>query len=411
MAKKDFVVGLDIGTTKICAIVGKKGPGEKIDILGMGTNPSLGLRKGMIIDLENATKSVTKVLREAEATSGLEISGVYAGIAGGHIRGMNSSAVVPVTQAGKEITSQDVERAIRAAQAMAIPTDREVIHSIIQDFSIDDQEGIKQPVGMRGVKLEVRIHIVLGAVAAVQHIIKSVKDAAFRVENIILQPLASAEAVFEPGEKELGVVLVDIGGGTSDITLFLEGNVWHTAVLSVGGDQVTNDIAAALSIPFKGAEKIKKNCGSCLSSLVGEEETFIVPGIGGRKDHPLKRMVLVEIIRLRMEEIFSLVEDEIEKSGYADLIKAGVVITGGASLMEGAVELAEEAFGVPVRLGLPRGVNKSWPGINSPIYATGVGLVMRGLRCREEGPLPKFANDNTFNRVTERMKEWLKEFF
>lgn len=411
MAKEDFVVGLDIGTTKICALVGRRDLEGKIEILGLGLSPSKGLRKGMVVDIEHTVQSITRAVEEAEAQAGVEITGIYAGIAGGHIEGLNRSGAVAVAHPDKEITRKDVERAINAAQVVAIPPDREVIHVLPQDFTIDNQDGIKEPVGMSGVRLEARIHIVTGAVAAAQNIVKSVNRAGFRVEDIILQPLASAEAVLTPEEKELGVILVDIGGGTSDITLFLEGNVWHTAVLSMGGDQVTNDIAIGLSAPISGAEKIKKSYGSSLTSLVGEEEMIRIPGIGGRKDHPLKRRVLSEIIQPRMEEIFSLVNEEIRKTGYEDLVNAGVVITGGASLTEGMVELAEQVLDVPVRLGLPQGVSGLTSNVNSPIYATGVGLVMQGLRYRAQGRPSRFTEDHLFTKITDRMKEWLKEFF
>ena len=411
MAKEDFVVGLDIGTTKVCAIVGKRNLEGRIEILGLGLSPSKGLRKGMVVDLEHTVQSITKATEEAEARAGVEITGLYAGIAGGHIEGLNRSGAVAVAHPDKEITKKDVERAMNAAQVVAISPDREVIHVLPQDFTIDDQDGIKEPVGMSGVRLEARIHIVTGAVAAAQNIVRSVNRAGFRVEDIILQPLASAEAVLTPEERELGVVLVDIGGGTSDITLFLEGNVWHTAVLSVGGDQVTNDIAIGLSSPVSGAERIKKSYGSCLTSLVEEEEMIYIPGIGGRKDHPLKRRVLSEIIQPRMEEIFSLVNEEMKKSGYEDLVNAGVVVTGGASLMEGVVELAEQVLDVPVRLGLPQGISGFTPEINSPIYATGIGLVMQGLRYRAQGRPSRFTEGHLFTKITDRMKEWLKEFF
>jgi cell division protein FtsA len=411
MAKEDFVVGLDIGTTKICALVGRRDREGRIEILGLGLSPSKGLRKGMVVDIEQTVQSITKAVEEAEAQSKVEITGIYAGIAGGHIEGLNRSGAVAVAHPNKEITRRDVERAMNAAQVVAISPDREVIHVLPQDFTIDDQDGIKEPVGMSGVRLEARIHIVTGAVAAAQNIVRSVNRAGFRVEDIILQPLASAEAVLTPEEKELGVVLVDIGGGTSDITLFLEGNVWHTAVLSVGGDQVTNDIAIGLSTPISGAERIKKRYGSCLTSLVGEEEMIYIPGVGGRKDHPLKRRVLSEIIQPRMEEIFSLVDEEIKKMGYEDLVNAGVVVTGGASLMEGTVELAQQVLDVPVRLGLPQGIKGLSQNINSPIYATGVGLVMQGLRYRAQGRPSRFSEGHLFTKITDRMKEWLKEFF
>jgi cell division protein FtsA len=411
VVREDFVVGLDIGTTKICTIVGKKDPKGQIKILGLGHNPSWGLRKGMVVDLECTAQSITKAVEAAEAQSGIEITGAYAGIAGGHIEGLNRTGAVAVAQPDREITKKDVERAINAAQVVAISPDREVIHVIPQEFTIDAQDGIKEPVGMSGVRLEARVHIVTGAVAAAQNIIKSVNRAGFRVEDIILQPLASAEAVLTPEEKELGVVLVDIGGGTSDITLFLEGNIWHTAVLSVGGAQVTNDIAVGISTPRSAAEKIKKEYGSCLTSSIGTEEMVCIPGIGGRKDRLLKRQVLSAIIQPRMEEIFSLVSGEIKKTGYEDLVNAGVVITGGASLMEGTVELAQQVLGLPVRLGYPQGVQGLNTDLNSPIYATGIGLVMLGLKYRAQGQLSRFTEGNLFSKVTERMKGWLKEFF
>ncbi len=413
-ARKDnLIVGLDIGTTKICAIVGNVTE-EGIDIVGIGTSPSRGLRKGVVINIESTVASIRKAVEEAELMAGCEIKSVYAGIAGGHIKGFNSQGIIAIKN--REVSSEDVKRVIDAAKAIAIPMDREVIHILPQEFIIDDQDGIREPLGMSGVRLEARVHIVTGAVASAQNIIKSCNRANLDVADIVLEQLASSEAVLSAEEKELGVALVDIGGGTTDIARFIDGAINHTSVLSLGGNQMTNDIAVGLRTPMAEAEKIKQKYGCCLSSLVGKDETIEVPSVGGRKPRVLSRQLLAEILEPRVQEIFDLVNRELIKSGYEDSIASGVVITGGSTILEGMPELAEQVFNLPVRRGVPANIGGLIDVVNSPVYATGVGLVVYGSKNATVEPFPSHSprgtnDDSLFRRVSRRMKEWFSEFF
>jgi len=409
--KDNLIVGLDIGTTKICAIVGNVTE-EGIDIVGIGTSPSRGLRKGVVINIESTVASIRKAVEEAELMAGCEIKSVYAGIAGGHIKGFNSQGIIAIKN--REVSTEDVKRVIDAAKAIAIPMDREVIHILPQEFIIDDQDGIREPLGMSGVRLEAKVHIVTGAVASAQNIIKSCNRAGLDVADIVLEQLASSEAVLSAEEKELGVALVDIGGGTTDIAIFIDGAIKHTSVLSLGGNQMTNDIAVGLRTPMAEAEKIKQKYGCCLSSMVGKDETIEVPSVGGRKPRVLSRQLLAEILEPRVQEIFDLVNREIIKSGYEDVIASGVVITGGSTILEGMPELAEQVFNLPVRRGVPANIGGLTDVVNSPVYATGVGLVVYGSKnATVEFPShsAKSNDDNLFRRVARRMKEWFGEFF
>jgi len=411
MSKKEFVVGLDIGTTKICCIVGEvvdRGPYPKIDIVGIGTAPSSGLRKGVVINIEATVESITKAVEESELMAGAEISTVYTGIAGGHIKSFNSTGVVAVKD--KEITEQDVQRVIDAAKAVAIPLDRETIHIIPQEYLINDQGGIKDPIGMSGVRLEAKVHIVTGAVSSAQNIIKCANKAGLNVAEICLEPIASSEAVLCQDEKELGVVLVDIGGGTSDIALFKEGAIVHTGVLAIGGNHITNDIAVGLRTPQNEAEKIKIRHGCALTSMVKPDEMIEVAGVGGRKSRVLSRRLLAEIIEPRVEEIFSLIQREIMKSGYQELLSAGVVITGGATLLEGMPELAEFVFEMPVKRGLPQNIGGLRDVVNSPKYATGVGLLKYGARNLAKARFP-IREKNIYDKVRGSMRNWIKDLF
>ncbi|ABQ28113.1 cell division protein FtsA [Geotalea uraniireducens] len=409
-AKRDnLIVGLDIGTTKICAIVGNLTE-EGIDIVGIGTSPSRGLRKGVVINIESTVASIRKAVEEAELMAGCEIKSVYAGIAGGHIKGFNSQGVIAIKN--REVCSDDVKRVIDAAKAIAIPMDREVIHILPQEFIIDDQDGIREPLGMSGVRLEAKVHIVTGAVASAQNIIKSCNRAGLDVADIVLEQLASSEAVLSADEKELGVALVDVGGGTTDIAIFVDGAIKHTSVLSLGGNHLTNDIAVGLRTPMAEAEKIKQKYGCCMASLVGKDETIEVPSVGGRKPRILSRQLLSEILEPRVEEIFTLVNREIVKSGLEDLIASGVVITGGSTILEGMPELAEQVFNLPVRRGLPQRIGGLVDVVNSPAYATGVGLVVYGSKNVGVHEFPSAqSEDNIFRKVSRRMKEWFGEFF
>jgi len=409
-AKRDnLIVGLDIGTTKICAIVGAV-TSEGIDIVGIGTSPSKGLRKGVVINIESTVSAIKKAIEEAELMAGCEIKSVYAGIAGGHIKGFNSQGVIAIKN--REVSPEDVKRVIEAAKAIAIPMDREVIHILPQEFIIDDQDGIREPLGMSGVRLEAKVHIVTGAVASAQNIVKSCNRAGLEVADIVLEQLSSSEAVLSADEKELGVALVDIGGGTTDIAIFVDGAIKHTSVLSLGGNHLTNDIAVGLRTPMAEAERIKQKYGCCLSAMVGKEETIEVPSVGGRKPRVLSRQLLCEILEPRVEEIFTLVNREIVKSGLEDAIASGIVITGGSTILEGMPELAEQIFNLPVRRGLPQRIGGLIDVVNSPVYATGVGLVIYGSKNEGVHEFPTQSSDETvFRRVSRRMKDWFGEFF
>jgi cell division protein FtsA len=407
--RDNLIVGLDIGTTKICAIVGNLTE-DGIDIVGIGTSPSRGLRKGVVINIESTVASIKKAVEEAELMAGCEIKSVFAGIAGGHIKGFNSQGVIAIKN--REVSPDDVKRVIDAAKAIAIPMDREVIHILPQEFIIDDQDGIREPLGMSGVRLEAKVHIVTGAVASAQNIIKSCNRAGLDVADIVLEQLASSEAVLSADEKELGVALVDIGGGTTDIAIFVDGAIKYTSVLSLGGHHLTNDIAVGLRTPMAEAEKIKHKYGCCMSSMVGKDETIEVPSVGGRKPRILSRQLLCEILEPRVEEIFTLVNREIIKSGFEDLIASGVVITGGSVIMEGMPEIGEQVFNLPVRRGLPQRIGGLIDVVNSPAYATGVGLVVHGSRNVGVHEFPTAQNeDGIFRKVGRRMKEWFGEFF
>jgi cell division protein FtsA len=405
--RENLIVGLDIGTTKICAIVGNL-TDEGLDIVGIGTSPSKGLRKGVVINIESTVGAIRKALQEAELMAGCEIKSVFAGIAGGHIKGFNSQGVIAIKN--REVSSEDIRRVIDAAKAIAIPMDREVIHILPQEFIIDDQDGIKEPLGMSGVRLEAKVHIVTGAVASAQNIIKSCNRAGVDVADIVLEQLASSEAVLSADEKDLGVALVDIGGGTTDIAIFVDGAIKHTAVLSLGGNHLTNDIAVGLRTPMAEAEKIKQQYGCCLTSMVGKDETIEVPSVGGREPRVLSRQLLTEILEPRVEEIFTLVNREVVRSGFEDLVASGVVITGGTSILPGMPELAEQIFNLPVRRGVPRDIGGLTDVVNSPIYATGVGLVKYGSRNLQTKNF-SIGQENIFDKVVRRMKEWFGEFF
>ncbi len=406
----NILVGLDIGTTKICAVVAEVGGGGDLNIVGIGTSPSKGLRKGVVVNIENTVESIKKAVEEAELMAGVEIRSVYTGIAGAHIKGFNSRGVIAIKN--QEVSKADIERVIEAAKAVAIPLDREVLHVIPQEFSIDDQDGIKDPMGMSGVRLEVQVHIITGAVTSAQNIVKSINRAGLEVMDIILQPLASSEAVLTPEERELGVAMIDIGGGTTDLAVFVNGGVWHTSVLGIGGNHLTNDIAVGLRTPVGEAEKIKIKYGCAVSSMIHEDETIEVPSVGGRPPRVIPRQILTEIIEPRAEEIFSLSSREITRAGYEEMIPSGMVITGGSSIMEGMVEVAEKVMGLPVRRGIPRNVGGLADIVSSPMYATGVGLTLYALQ-EEKGETPprKLAGAHLFEKVMHRMKGWFKEFF
>ena len=411
MGRSDnIVVGLDIGTTKICAIVGEVKEEGRLDIVGIGSHPSRGLRKGVVVNIESTVESIKKAVEEAELMAGVEINAVYAGIAGSHIKSINSRGVIAIKD--REITRADVERVIEAAKAVAIPMDREVLHVLPQEFTIDDQDGIREPLGMCRVRLEAQVHVVTGAVTSAQNIVKSCSRAGLDVLDIVLEPLASSHAVLSPDEKELGVAVVDIGGGTTDLAIFIEGGIWHTAVLGIGGNHLTNDIAIGLRTPAAEAEKIKKKYGCALTSLVRDDETIEVASVGGRPPRILSRQVLSEIIEPRVEEIFGLVLKEIRKTGFEDRIASGVVITGGTSILDGMPEAAERVMELPARRGVPMNIGGLVDVVNSPMYATGVGLVLYGAEQVGDGRVKKISGGrNTFDKIFARMKEWVESFF
>ncbi len=403
MAKGEIIVGLDIGTTKICTVIGEYG-GNKVNIIGVGMSASSGLRKGVVVNIEQTVKSIKRALEEAEQMSGCEIRSVYAGIAGSHIMGFNSHGVIPIR--GEEITKTDIDRVIDAAKAVAIPLDREVIHILPQEFIVDDQDGIEDPLGMSGVRLEVKVHIVTGAVSSAQNIIRSCHKAGLDVSDIVLEPLASAYAVLTDEEKEIGVALVDIGGGTTDLAVFCNDSIKHISILALGGSNLTSDIAFGLRTPMSAAEEIKKKYGCALADLVEDNEVIDVPTVGGRPPRRLFRKTLAEICEPRMEEILALVDQELERSGYKSIIGAGIVLTGGSSLIEGMVELGEQIFGLPVRIGYPNKIGGLKDVVMSPKYATAVGLLMYGAKKEVYPSSFRIREKNVFNRLLSKMKNW-----
>lgn len=411
MAAEDLIVGLDIGTTKVCVIIGQFNDRGQLEITGVGTTPSRGLRRGVVINIETTVRSIAAAVESAEMMSGREVISVYTGIAGGHIEGINSRGVVAVTGRGREITREDVDRVIDAAKAIVIPMDREVLHVIPQEFVVDDQGGIKNPIGMIGVRLEAEVHIITGAVTSAQNIVKCVNRAGFKVNDIVLEPLASSKAVLTQDEKELGVLLIDLGGGTTDVLLHLEGAPYHTEVLSVGGDQVTNDISIMLKTPLEAAEKLKKEAGCCYAPLVQEDEEVHIPGVGGRPPRTIMRSELVEIIQPRMAEILGMIREQIERKGYLNILGGGVVVTGGGSLLTGTAELATEIFNLPARTGYPVKLGGLVEEYYNPMYATGVGLVMSGAARRDVDYMDTSSSEKTFSSVWDRMRNWFKEFF
>jgi len=411
LAAEDLIVGLDIGTTKVCVIIGQFNDSGQLEITGVGTTPSRGLRRGVVINIETTVRSIAAAVESAEMMSGREVISVYTGIAGGHIEGINSRGVVAVTGRGREITREDVDRVIDAAKAIVIPMDREVLHVIPQEFVVDDQGGIKNPIGMIGVRLEAEVHIITGAVTSAQNIVKCVNRAGFKVNDIVLEPLASSKAVLTQDEKELGVLLIDLGGGTTDVLLHLEGAPYHTEVLSVGGDQVTNDISIMLKTPLEAAEKLKKEAGCCYAPLIQEDEEVHIPGVGGRPPRTIMRSELVEIIQPRMAEILGMIREQIERKGYLNILGGGVVVTGGGSLLTGTAELATEIFNLPARTGYPVKLGGLVEEYYNPMYATGVGLVMSGAARRDVDYMDTSSSEKTFSSVWDRMRNWFKEFF
>ncbi len=403
-----MIVGLDIGTSKVVAIVGEISSDDGIEIIGIGSHPSKGLKKGVVVNIESTVHSIQRAVEEAELMAGCQIHSVYAGIAGSHIRSLNSHGIVAIRD--REVTPGDVERVIDAARAVAIPADQKMLHILPQEYVIDDQDGIREPIGMCGVRLEAKVHMVTGAVSAAQNIIKCVRRCGLEVDDIILEQLASSYSVLTEDEKDLGVCLVDIGGGTTDIAVFTEGSIRHTAVIPIAGDQVTNDIAVALRTPTQYAEDIKIKYACALRQLAASDENIEVPSVGDRPPRRLARQTLAEVIEPRYEELLTLVQAELRRSGFEDLIAAGVVMTGGSSKIEGLVDLAEEVFHMPVRLGMPQSITGLVDVVRNPIYATGVGLLLFGHQNRARRNFD--ANMGRGIRgVWDRMKSWFQGNF
>ncbi len=405
-SKSEFLVGLDVGTTKICAVVGEP-TSEGVNIIGIGMSPSTGLRKGVVVNIEQTVQSIQKALEEAELMAGCQIRDVYAGIAGSHIKGFNSHGVIAVK--GGEVSQKDKERVIDAAKAVAIPLDRELIHILPQEFIVDDQRGVEDPLGMSGVRLEVKVHIVTGAVSSAQNIIRSCHKSGLDVSDVVLESLASAEAVLTEDEQEIGVALVDIGGGTTDISIFSNESIKHNSVIALGGTNLTSDIAFGLRTSISSAEKIKEKYSCAITDKVQNNEVIEVPSVGDWKPRQLSRRVLAEICEPRIEEILSLVDQELVQSGYKNMVGAGVVLTGGTSLIEGISELGEQVFNLPTRVGYPKGIGGLKDVVMNPKYSTAVGLLQYSNRQQKSGQSIRIRDKNVFNRILSKMRKWFSD--
>ena len=384
---RQLITGLDVGTTKICCVIAEWSSIGTLDIVGVGTSPSRGLRKGVVVNIDSTVESIKQAVGDAEEMAGVEISSVIAGVAGGHIRGVNSRGVVAVSGKHREVSPADVERALDAARAINLPQDREIIHALPQTYLVDDQDGVKEPLGMSGVRLEVEVHLVTGATTSVRNVVRSVNRAGLQVQDIVLEPLASAEAVLSEEEKELGILLIDLGGGTTDVALFRDGAVWYTGILPLGGDHISNDVAVGLRTPTADAEELKKRHGCALTALVREDEVISVPSVGGRKAR------------------------ELTKAGLEDAAAAGVVVTGGTAIMQGVPELAEQIFDLPVRRGVPTGIGGLHDVVQSPIHATGVGLALYGARGRRASGTEEAAGATSGSGMRRRLRDWFGELF
>lgn len=400
----NLIVGLDIGTTKICAVVGEA-HGDQVDIIGIGMHPSTGMRRGVVVNIETTVNSIRKAVEEAERMAGCDISAVYVGIAGSHIKGFNSKGLIPIRH--QEIRQDDIDRVVDAARAVNIPPDQEIIHILPQDYKVDEQEGIQDPIGMTGVRLEADVHIVTGMVTAVHNIVKCCNRAGLEVIDVVLEPLASAGAVLTHEERELGVALLDIGGGTSDMAIFSDGAIKHTFVLGLGGNNLTSDLSVGLRTPLREAERLKEQYGSAVSSMIDKDHTIEVPSVGGRKSRKLSRKIMGEILEPRVEEMFTLLNQELSDSGFKEMVNAGIVMTGGSSLLENMEEMAEQIFDLPVRVGFPQHVGGVIDIVNTPQCSTGVGLLLYGLK-NEPGGRFKMQEESIFSWAATRMKNWFK---
>ncbi|MGD8719637.1 MAG: cell division protein FtsA [Candidatus Zixiibacteriota bacterium] len=407
----NIVAGVDVGTTKVCCVIAKQDGGPAVEILGTGLAPSLGSKRGMVVNIESTVQSVVEAVREAEQMAGVEVSAVNVGIAGGHIKSMNSKGIVAISSADKEITKKDIDRCVEQAKAIALPVDREVLHVLPKEFAVDDQRGIRDPRGMVATRLEADVHIVTGAITSAQNLVRSINRAGLKVNRLVLEPLASARAVLTGDEMELGVALVDMGGGTTDIAIFHEGSVRHTSVLAVGGDQITRDLAVGLRTPRLAAEQIKQKYAVAMTNMVSEDGVVEVADVGGRRARMIDRSYIAEIVQARLEEIITLIKREIGQSGYADHLAAGVVLTGGCANLEGIDELGDQVFNTPTRVGVPLGITGLSESVADPIFATGVGLILYNLP--EGGRFLEGGDNETviFHKIFSQMKSWMENIF
>jgi cell division protein FtsA len=406
MPKNSYVVGLDIGTKKIAAIIGEITEEKKVEIIGIGTAESRGLRKGIVVNLDSTVDAIKKAQEEAELMAGVEIDAAFIGISGAHIKSFNSRGVIAVSGKNREISREDIKRVIEQSKAVSIPPDREIIHIIPQEFVVDDQDGIKDPLGMSGIKLEVNVHIITGAITSVQNLRTCVARAGIEIEQVVLNQIATSSSILTHDEMELGVGLIDIGGGTTEVAIFERGSLWYTSVIPIGGDNFTNDIAVGLRTPIPDADKIKKKFGCVSHPLVDEQETIEVPTVGrGKKPRVLSRQLLADIIHPRAEEIFRLVDNDIKRMGYEKSLNSGIVITGGTALLDGLEEVAEEIFDLPVRRGDPSGVGGLVDRVSTPDFATTVGLIQYGYNLYRERGLPRDRKKGFWSKF----KDWLKE--
>jgi len=408
-----LIVGLDIGTTKICVVVGDVAEG-KVNIIGMGVHPSIGLRKGVVVNIESTVNSISQAIHEAETMAGCSISTVYVGIAGSHINGFNSHGLIAIKH--DEIHKEDIERVVEAASAVPIPPDQKIIHVLPQEFTVDDHSGIQDPQGMTGVRLEANVHIVTGSATSIHNIIKCCHMAGLEVASVVLEQLASAEAVLTPEERELGVALLDIGGGTSDLAVFSDGAIKHTFVLGLGGNNLTNDLSIGLRTPMKDAERLKEMHGCAMSTMIDKDQTIEVPSVGGRNPRKLSRKIMGEILEPRVEEMLSLINREmcdlkVGNNRVKDLVNVGIVLTGGTALLANIQELAEQIFDLPVRVGMPRGVGGVSEIINTPQCATAVGLLLFGMRNRAEAMASAHRNKKTIGKLTSHLKGLFGKIF
>ncbi len=407
---EEIIVGLDIGTTKTCTVIGYVNENNQIEVAGVGVAPSRGLKNGVIVNIDNTVSSIVKSVEDAELMAGTEVASVYVGITGNHIKGENSRGVVAISNRQRTISPIEIKRVIEAAQAIVIPVDREILHVLSKEFSVDDQTGIKDPIGMSGVRLEAEVHIITGATTSIQNMVKSVNKSGYQCSDIIFAPLASAEATLSRDEKELGVALIDIGGGTTDIMVYIEGGVSYSTVLSIGGLHVTNDISIGLRTPLESAEVIKKKYGCSVVDLVDASETVEVPSVGGRAPRRLFRQELAQIIEPRMIEIMEMIERELVKSGKKDILAAGIVLTGGGSMLEGCVEAAERVFNMPVRIGVARDIAGLKDVVATPLYSNAVGLLMYGAKMAQFRVKSKFAKEKKLSSLGKKIKSFLENY-